>query len=101
MERGDTVDRCSDTLPPERLLTADEERELALAIAGGDRDARDHLVRANLRLVAKIARDYMGRGLDFEDLVGEGNLGLLRAAAEFDPSFGARFSTYAAYWIKQ
>ena len=56
--------------------------------------------RSNLKLVVKIARDYMGRGLSMEDLIGEGNVGLIRAAEEFDPSFGTRFSTYASYWIK-
>jgi RNA polymerase primary sigma factor len=84
-----------------RLLTADEERSLAAALAAGDRDARDRLVRSNLGLVAKIARDYLGRGLELDDLIGEGHLGLIRAAEDFDPRFGTRFSTYAAYWIKQ
>jgi RNA polymerase primary sigma factor len=83
------------------LLTQCEERTLAHAIASGDDQARGRMIRANLRLVVKIARDYVGRGLSFEDLVGEGNLGLIRAAEEFDPRFGVRFSTYAAYWIKQ
>jgi RNA polymerase primary sigma factor len=83
------------------LLTAAEERALAEAIARGDRDARTRMIQANLRLVVKIAREYMGRGLVLDDLVGEGNLGLIRAAEEFDPSFGTRFSTYASYWIKQ
>ncbi len=83
------------------LLTAAEERELAEAIAGGDRDARTRMIQANLRLVVKIARDYVGRGMVLDDLIGEGNLGLIRAAEEFDPRFGTRFSTYASYWIKQ
>ena len=82
------------------LLTAAEEQSLARSIAAGDRDARARLIQANLKLVVKIARDYMGRGLSMEDLIGEGNLGLIRAAEEFDPSFGVRFSTYASYWIK-
>ena len=59
------------------------------------------MIRANLRLVVKIARDYVGRGISLDDLIGEGNLGLIRAAEEFDPGFGTRFSTYASYWIKQ
>ena len=59
------------------------------------------MIRANLRLVVKIARDYSGRGMSLDDLIGEGNLGLIRAAEDFDPSFGTRFSTYAAHWIKQ
>ncbi|WP_435009102.1 sigma-70 family RNA polymerase sigma factor [Tundrisphaera lichenicola] len=83
------------------LLTATEECELAGAIAAGDRDARSRMIRANLRLVVKIARDYTGRGMTLEDLIGEGNLGLIRASEEFDPNFGTRFSTYASYWIKQ
>jgi RNA polymerase primary sigma factor len=83
------------------LLAADEERELAWRIDGGDPEARDHLVRANLRLVVSIARGYACRGLALEDLIAEGNLGLLRAAEAFDPAVGVRFSTYAAYWVKQ
>ena len=83
------------------LLSASEERELAEAIAKGDRDARARMIEANLRLVVKIARDYVGRGMVLDDLIGEGNLGLIRAAEEFDPRFGTRFSTYASYWIKQ
>ncbi len=83
------------------LLSPAEECELALAIAQGDRDAWSRMIRANLRLVVRIARDYLNRGLSIEDLIGEGNLGLIRATEEFDPSFGTRFSTYASYWIKQ
>ena len=83
------------------LLSAAEERELAEAIARGDRDARSKMIEANLRLVVKIARDYLGRGMLIDDLIGEGNLGLIRAAEDFDPRFGTRFSTYASYWIKQ
>lgn len=85
----------------ENLLTAEEERRLADAIARGDREARARMIRANLRLVVRIASDYTGRGLSLDDLVGEGNLGLIRATEEYDPSFGTRFSTYASYWIKQ
>ncbi|MCA9099623.1 MAG: RNA polymerase sigma factor RpoD/SigA [Pirellulales bacterium] len=83
------------------LLSADDERELAAAIADGDTRARDRMVRANLRLVVNIARSYAGRGLSLQDLIEEGNLGLLRAVEGFDPSVGTRFSTYASYWIKQ
>ena len=85
----------------EALLTAAQERTLAARIAAGDRDARSHLIRANLRLVVTIARGYTGRGLDPEDLVSEGYLGLITAAARFDPRFNVRFSTYASFWIKQ
>ena len=83
------------------LLSASEERSLAEAIALGDGDARARMIQANLRLVVKIAREYVGRGLVLDDLIGEGNLGLIRATEEFDPRFGTRFSTYASYWIKQ
>jgi RNA polymerase primary sigma factor len=83
------------------LLTAEQERELAGRISEGDGEARDHMVRANLRLVVSIARGYSSRGLTLEDLIAEGNLGLLRAVEGFDPTMGTRFSTYASYWIKQ
>ncbi len=84
-----------------KLLTAADERELATAIANGDVRARDRMVRANLRLVVNIARGYAGKGLGLQDLIEEGNLGLLRAVEGFDPAVGTRFSTYASYWIKQ
>ncbi|MEM8678053.1 MAG: RNA polymerase sigma factor RpoD/SigA [Planctomycetota bacterium] len=83
------------------LLSADDEKELARAIAQGDTRARDRMVRANLRLVVNIARGYTGKGLSLQDLIEEGNLGLLRAVEGFDPEVGTRFSTYASYWIKQ
>jgi RNA polymerase primary sigma factor len=83
------------------LLSAGEEKELARRIAAGCAEARDHLVRANLRLVVNIARGYTGKGLTLDDLIAEGNLGLLRAAEGFDPDMNTRFSTYASYWIKQ
>jgi RNA polymerase primary sigma factor len=83
------------------LLKAEEEQELAYRIEEGDSEARDQMVRANLRLVVKIARGYTGKGLSLQDLIAEGNLGLLRAVEGFDPSMNIRFSTYASYWIKQ
>jgi RNA polymerase primary sigma factor len=83
------------------LLTAQDEQELARAIANGDVRARDRMVRANLRLVVNIARGYTGKGLSLPDLIEEGNLGLLRAVEGFDPGVGTRFSTNASYWIKQ
>src|SRR4249920_1919409 len=83
------------------LLNAAEERELATRIGEGDTAARDRMVRANLRLVVNIARGYSGKGLGLQDLIEEGNLGLLRAVEGFDPAMGTRFSTYASYWIKQ
>jgi len=83
------------------LLTAQDERDLAYQIGDGDVMARDRMVRANLRLVVNIARGYTGKGLNLQDLIEEGNLGLLRAVEGFDPAMGTRFSTYASYWIKQ
>ncbi len=83
------------------LLTADEEQELARRIAQGDAVARDRLIQANLRLVVAVARTYAGKGLPLEDLIAEGNLGLVRAAEGFDAEAGTRFSTYATYWVRQ
>jgi RNA polymerase primary sigma factor len=83
------------------LLTAAEEVELAGRVRAGDGRAREALINANLRLVVKIARDFLGSGAALEDLVQAGNIGLMEAAERFDPAFGTRFSTYAACWIKQ
>jgi len=83
------------------LLSPEDEQDLAVAIGEGDVKARDRMVRANLRLVVNIARGYTGKGLGLQDLIEEGNLGLLRAVEGFDPAMGTRFSTYASYWIKQ
>jgi len=83
------------------LLTANEEKELSYRISDGDMMARDRMVRANLRLVVNIARGYSNKGLPLQDLIEEGNLGLLRAVEGFDPEMNTRFSTYASYWIKQ
>lgn len=83
------------------LLSADQEKDLARRIETGDTEARDQMVRANLRLVVNIARGYTGKGLALQDLIEEGNLGLLRAVEGFDPNMNTRFSTYASYWIKQ
>ena len=83
------------------LLTAAEEYDLAVEVTEGSPEAREKMIRANLRLVVNIARSYTGKGLSFQDLIEEGNLGLLRAVEGFDPTMGTRFSTYASYWIKQ
>ncbi len=84
------------------LLTAQQECQLAeRIIKDQDPEARDHMIRSNLRLVVNIAKNYTRRGLPLSDLIAEGNLGLLRAVEGFDPTYGARFSTYAAWWIKQ
>lgn len=84
-----------------RILSRREEAELSTRIKQGDESAWEELVRCNLRLVVSVARGYMGRGLEFADLIQEGNLGLMRAARGFDAGFGTKFSTYAMWWIKQ
>jgi RNA polymerase primary sigma factor len=83
------------------LLTIAEEVALAERIKNGDADARSHMIRANLRLVVKIAQDYSGYGLPVTDLISEGNIGLMKAVERFDPEKGGKLSTYAAWWIKQ
>ena len=82
-------------------LTAEEERELSTRVSQGDREARERMILANLRLVVSVARQYMNRGVPLADLVEEGNLGLLRAVEKFDPDHNTRFSTYAVYWIRE
>ncbi len=83
------------------LLTADEEKMYARRMQLGDESARQRMIESNLRLVVKIARRYINRGLPFLDLVEEGNLGLIHAVKKFDPERGFRFSTYATWWIRQ
>ena len=83
------------------LLTVAQEIELAARIKKGDEQARDHMIRANLRLVVKIARQYEGLGLPLLDLINEGNLGLMKAVERFDPAKGGKLSTYGSWWIKQ
>lgn len=84
-----------------KLLTVQEEIELAAKIKKGDKKAREHMIKANLRLVVKIAHDYDGLGLPLLDLINEGNIGLMKAVERFDPAKGGKLSTYAAWWIKQ
>ena len=83
------------------LLTPAEEIKLAARIKRGDKEARAHMIKANLRLVVKIAHDYGNLGLPLLDLVSEGNIGLMKAVERFDPAKGGKLSTYAAWWIKQ
>lgn len=83
------------------LLTVQQEIDLASLIKKGDKEARELMIKANLRLVVKIARDYEGFGLPLLDLVSEGNIGLMKAVERFDPNKGGKLSTYAAWWIKQ
>ncbi len=84
-----------------KLLTPQEEIELAAKIKKGDKKARELMIKANLRLVVKIAHDYEGYGLPLLDLISEGNIGLMKAVERFDPSKGGKLSTYGAWWIKQ
>ncbi len=83
------------------LLTPEQEVELAAKIQAGSKSARDHMIKANLRLVVKIAQDYANYGLPLLDLISEGNIGLMKAVERFDPNKGGKLSTYAAWWIKQ
>ena len=83
------------------LLTPAQEVELAARIKKGDKEARAQMIKANLRLVVKIAHDYGNLGLPLLDLVSEGNIGLMKAVERFDPAKGGKLSTYAAWWIKQ
>lgn len=83
------------------LLTYEQEVEHAALIAAGSLEARDSLIRSNLRLVVRIAHDFKGFGLALPDLISEGNIGLMRAAEKYDPAKGAKFSSYSSWWIKQ
>src|SRR5690349_1242966 len=84
-----------------KLLTPEEELALAAQIQKGDKKAREHMIKANLRLVVKIAHDYEGLGLPLLDLISEGNIGLMKAVERFDPAKGGKLSTYGSWWIKQ
>ena len=83
------------------LLTNEEEQELAILVEQGDLEAKQRLAEANLRLVVSIAKRYVGRGMQFLDLIQEGNMGLMKAVDKFDYTKGFKFSTYATWWIRQ
>lgn len=100
MER-DTLTQYLGNIRDGKLLDAAEERDLSNRARAGDREARRRLIESNLRLVISIAKKYRGRGVMFEDLIQEGNAGLIRAVEKFDPTLGNRFSTYATWWIRQ
>ena len=99
--RGDNLQLYLREIGQVRLLTPEEEIKLAKRIQRGDAEAREHMIKANLRLVVKIARDYEGLGLPLLDLINEGNIGLMKGVERFNPAKGAKLSTYAALWIKQ
>ena len=97
----DTLTQYLGRIRSGRLLDAAEERELSRCAREGDKEARKRLIESNLRLVISIAKKYRGRGVSFEDLIQEGNSGLIKAVERFDPDMGNRFSTYATWWIRQ
>jgi RNA polymerase primary sigma factor len=97
----DSLQQFLDGIAETPLLTADEEIALAKRIERGDLDAKDHMTRANLRLVVSIAKRYRNQGLPFLDLIQEGTIGLVRAVEKFDHRRGFKFSTYATWWIRQ
>jgi RNA polymerase primary sigma factor len=99
--KNDTIKAYMQDIGQIPLVNSREEVELAEQIAAGSEEARARLIRSNLRLVVKIAHDFKGLGLPLLDLISEGNIGLMRAVEKFDPAKGAKFSSYAAWWIKQ
>src|ERR671916_111892 len=100
-EAPSSLSRYFGQIGSQELLTHEEEIDLGRKIREGDQRARSKLVERNLRLVIPVAKKYRGKGLPFEDLIQEGNIGLMKAADKFDPEKGFRFSTYATWWIRQ
>jgi len=100
-QRGDAFQLYLREIGQVPLLTPKEEIALAKRIKRGDKAAREHMIKANLRLVVKIARDYEGMGVPLLDLISEGNIGLMKGVERFNPTKGAKLSTYASWWIKQ
>ena len=98
---SDSTQLYLNALDKSDLLTAEEEIHFGRLVQQGDQPARQRMIESNLRLVVKISRRYMHRGLPMLDLIEEGNLGLIRAVEKFDPEKGFRFSTYATWWIRQ
>lgn len=101
MIEDSSLNRYLDEIGRENLLSSDEEARLSQRIKAGDKRALSKLVEANLRFVVKIASQYRGKGVDLEDLISEGNLGLMKAAAKFDASKGVRFVNFAVVYIRQ
>ncbi len=98
---SDSVKAYFNDVKKHRLLSPDEEISLAKKVKRGDKSARERMIEANLRLVINIAKRYLNRGLPFQDLIEEGNIGLIKAVGKFDSKKGCKFSTYATYWIRQ
>ncbi len=100
-ESGDSIQIYLREIRKSPLLSSKQEKELAARIASGDESARNEMIESNLRLVVKIAKKYLHRGLALSDLIAEGNIGLIKAVGRFSPDRETRFSTYATWWIKQ
>ncbi len=98
---GDSLHQYIQEMTKIPMLTPEQEKELGIKLAEGNKYARQRLIEANLRLVVKMAKRYTGRGLDYQDLIQEGNIGLITAVDKYDVSLGYKFSTYATWWIRQ
>lgn len=99
-EHIDNIDKYLSSIEKYRPLNAKDEQEIGRKIIEGDKTELDRLVKANLKFVVSIAKDYRGKGVPFDELIAEGNMGLITAAMKFDPSKGCKFITYAVYWIR-